>query len=147
MSLRLESRILRGEIGSKGIECVLRSTGGIPAGEYMLLPAVQDPVYGTLVQLVPVPANPRRPERAHIDKATPILMSAAAGKVYSPASMKFDTNSPATLAADTFTPRGRAGALILSAKALPARNGIVVDRGFSDLVEALRNGPLAVTVS
>jgi hypothetical protein len=140
-SLKLDSRILRGTIGAKGIDCLLRMSSVIPAGEYLLLPAVKDAVYGSLLQLVPVGQG-----------ATAVP---AAGKVDRVASAKFDARAVASIKFDQHTVANKInelagaplpGTFVLSAKPMPGRNGIVVERGFSDLVEGLKDGPLRVTV-
>ena len=138
LAFRLISGILRGTIGAKNIECVLR-TGStmIPAGEYMLLPAVQDPLFGNVVELVPAVkqgrSNTLRAKAVAQDKE----VHPSAGHI-----VKAETVH--VVGQPTLNPMG---SFVLSAKAIPGRHSMVVDRGFSDLVEALQNGPIGLTVS
>jgi hypothetical protein len=140
-ALRLDSGILRGTIGEKAIECRLRTSRAIPAGEYMLLPAVQDAVYGLAVQLVPVAA---RSGAARADKHQ--VGQSGVPKAIKVAAIKFDRPAAGKVIDAGPSPTGALGTFVFSAKALPGRNSVAVERGFSDLVDALQNGPLAVTV-
>src|SRR5262249_4832664 len=46
--------VLQGSLGGKLVTAVLHPSPVIPKGQYQLLPAVDDPIYGPLVPLVPV---------------------------------------------------------------------------------------------
>lgn len=56
--LALGGSSLRGPVAGKLISCALRPGVSVPPGSYMLLPAVDDPIYGTFVMMVPVSESP-----------------------------------------------------------------------------------------
>ena len=167
-TVTLVQSTIRGFVSGKAINCtVRRSPAGLtlPAGQYLLHPAANNPVYGLVMSIEPMrpggqgpsqvkiesavqraPAmkyvtpsfKPRSP--AHVKVAPASKVDAPASKVDAPAS-KVDApaskvDAPASKAVDA--PALRAGSIVLSGRAIAA-NGLVVTSGFAELVDAVQH--------
>ena len=119
------SGVLSGPLGGKLVRGVLRPGSVVPKGSYMLLPAVQDPIYGSLVRMVPAGGQ----GTDHAARAVKKL-SFVAGESANLPKVKRDIGDA----------QASAGGFVLSSKAMPGRNNLVVNFGFSDLIEALETG-------
>ena len=124
--MKIQNGMLQGSLDGRPVTCVLRPGITIPAGQYMLLPATPDPIYGDLVQMVRVGGA-----------GSPDMSSSQRERVaWGPAPFARSGMDPSKMS--SLSPASNAAQFVLSAKAMPGRNNVVVNFGFSDLVEALK---------
>jgi hypothetical protein len=153
-----EGGMLHGLLGGRPVMCFLRTGVNIPKGQYLLLPPVEDPIYGTLVPMMPLdPAATSSGTRA-LAKHKEVALLPAVSKPTSyrhkevallPAVFKQTSSGTPAVKPGWGAPASAdtGGWFILSANAMPGRNNAVVHLGFSDLVEGLKTGAETIEVT
>ncbi len=139
--LKIRDGMLQGTLNGMLVNCALRPGVSISRGAYKLLPAVQDPVFGTLVAMVPAGVQfnqqPSPPSVFKFDAATGFATKDRGGVPTVPG-----------FTYDKVTSGERSGqGFVLSARAMPGTSNIVVNSGFSGLVEGLSKGETMVEVA
>ena len=113
--MTIRNGLLQGMLNGKPVNCALRPGVNIPKGVYKLLPAVQDPVFGTLILMASVGQARDKGKGGGREKWL-MLDSGQLGV------------------------GNTEQVFVLSAQAMPGRNNIVVNFGFSSLIEGLKPG-------
>src|SRR5258706_117101 len=155
--------MMQGPLGGRLVSCVLEPGFNIPPGQYMLQAAVEDPIYGTLVPMIPI-AQPAAAKtviqtRDASEKwigARSMKDTSAAGRIKAgqfvadkdvPVSQKVDVGAAQAIWLKRVENPNTPGGFILSAKPMPGRNNVLVHFGFADLVEGSRMGGGVVVVT
>jgi hypothetical protein len=158
-TLTLAQSTIRGFVAGKMVNCAVRSSPAgltLPAGQYLLRPAADNPVYGLVMSIEPMRPGGQGPASVKLTpaglKVTPaaVKMTPAAVKM-APAAVKM---TPAGLkmapASKVDSPAAwvqQPGAIVISGRAI-AGNSLVVTLGFGDLVDAVqRAGGVALIVT
>jgi hypothetical protein len=141
-TLTLVRSMIRGSVAGKMVNCTVRSSPAgltLPAGQYLLRPAADNPVYGLVMSI-----EPMRPGGQELSswKTTPTaLKMTPAGLKMDPAGLKMAPASKVEPPAAKFdSPAAgfqRSGAIVISDRPI-AGNSLVVTSGFGDLVEAVQ---------
>jgi hypothetical protein len=151
-TLTLAQSTIRGFVAGKMVNCAVRSSPAgltLPAGQYLLRPAADNPVYGLVMSIEPMRPGGQGPASV---KMTPAgLKVTPAGLKVTPAALKM---TPAGLkmapASKVDSPAAwvqQPGAIVISGRAI-AGNSLVVTLGFGDLVDAVqRAGGVALIVT
>ena len=167
MTFHRGSGALSGSIGGKHLHIVTRPAHGsaaLPAGEYAIHPPVIDPIYGAVALVVPTagPSNPAGDTVSYIKNAPANKWSAPANKYSAPVNKLSAPTNKWSAPANKYSaptdkwaspmPAGESGlnetVFVLSQKAIPGRNSIIVSSGFADLMDALHAaGGATITVS
>ncbi|HBY58872.1 MAG TPA: hypothetical protein DEH78_03565 [Solibacterales bacterium] len=118
--LTIRNSVLQGVHNGVAVNCALRTGFLIPRGTYKLLPAVQDPVFGAVF---------------------PMILATA----------PFDPKARLTWGFEKqgcfHSGTGLVQYLVLSARAMPGINNVLVTSGFSSLVElSAKGGEVAIEV-
>jgi len=134
-TLTLAQSTIRGFVAGKMVNCAVRSSPAgltLPAGQYLLRPAANNPVYGLVMSIEPMRPGGQGPSSVKMTPAA-LKMTPAAVKM-TPAGLKMAPASKVDSPAAGFQP---SGAIVISDRAI-AGNCLVVTLGFGDLVDAVQ---------
>jgi len=146
------SRTIAGSLGGRFLHCTMRpAQGGAlpPAGDYEILPPMNDPIYGRVALMVPVGVAGAIRTGLTMEKAVQSSVAFLKPDVTPTAKGQKDYEKPMA-ARRMGHPPGAAGgqAFVLSDRPVLGRNSIVVSSGFADLMDALQtSGGARVTVA
>lgn len=150
--LTLSRPVLHGVLNGKPISCILIPSVQVREGDYLLLPAVNDPLCGPAVRMVATghqgsrisaglaarfAQNPRNAGMFIPSAGDEVLVAFNHGDMRSPAvlgGLWNGSDAPPESACQPGTTAGQ------------GRNGIRVAVGFAHLIEALKSGPVRVKV-
>jgi hypothetical protein len=132
LTYSVASGAINGNIGNKNIRIVVRPAQagrGPAAGNYMINPPVNDPIYGMVAMMTPSTSSAQSPGGAQMWKI----------KLSSPTAIKTSITAPNVAGEQVF---------VLSSRPIAGQNSLVVSSGYADLMDALRAaGGASVTVS
>jgi hypothetical protein len=132
LTYSMASGTINGNIGNKNIRIVVRPAQagrGPTAGNYIINPPVNDPIYGMVAMMTPSTSSAQSPGATNMLK----------WKLTSPTAIKTVTTAPKGTAEQVF---------VLSSRPIPGQNSLVVSSGYADLMDALRAaGGASVTAS
>jgi hypothetical protein len=153
--MKIRNGVLQGVLNGKMVSCTLRPGVDIPRGLYKLLPAVQDPVFGTLILMAPLASRSKNATRTQLK-----IKSQGGARGTESSSLMFKVRDGVMFKVrdgvmfkvrDGVMFKVRDGVmfkvrdginpeqvLVLSSRAVPGRNNVVVSLGFSSLVEGLQ---------
>jgi hypothetical protein len=115
-TLTLSHSTIRGFVRGKAISCTVRSSPAglkLAAGRYLLRPAENNPVYGLVISIEPMPSQGPGPAAVKLPAMPKVVPSGTAA-------------------------REGGAAIVMSSRAI-AGNCLVVTRGFDDLVDAVQH--------
>jgi hypothetical protein len=141
-TLTLAQSTIRGFVAGKMVNCAVRSSPAgltLPAGQYLLRPAADNPVYGLVMSIEPMRPGGQGPASV---KMTPAgLKVTPAGLKVTPAALKMTPAglkmAPASKVDSPAAGFQQPGAIVISGRAI-AGNSLVVTLGFGDLVDAVQ---------
>ena len=145
--MTIRNGVLQGVLNGKMVSCTLRPGVDIPRGLYKLLPAVQDPVFGTLILMAPVVSRSKDASTIQVK-----IKSQGGARGTEPSSLMIKMRDGAMIKVrDGVMIKVKDGVmikmkdginpeqvLVLSSRAVPGRNNVVISLGFSSLVEGLQ---------
>jgi len=150
--LTLSRPVLRGVLNGKVISCILIPSVPVPKGDYLLLPAVNHPLFGPAVRMV---AIGQEGSRISVGPAARFAQNSRDSGTFIPspedevlvAFNHGDMRNPVVLG-DLWNGSDSPpeSAQQPGTGTLPARSGIRVAVGFAHLIEALKSGPVRVKV-
>lgn len=170
LMFQLGSRVIAGNLGGKSLCCAMRpAQGGTlpPAGDYEILPPMNDPVYGRVALMVPVGGSGAvraqmamqkclvtaklfmKPDWGTPAVATKFETPPAVGmKFERPAGVGMKFERPPAVGTKFERPGANGGQVfVLSNRPVLGRNCIVISSGFADLMDGLQtSGGARVTV-
>ncbi len=160
--LKVRDGMLQGTLNGMLVNCALRPGVSIPRGTYKLLPAVQDPVFGTLVAMVPASGQlDQRRQQAEGLKIDTVKGLVSNDRRSAPPFARGDGIKTISLGHagqsdllnvgilhqfkyDSLEKNQSSQGFVLSARPMPGTSNIVVSSGFSSLVEGLSKGEAMV---
>ena len=138
-TLTLSHSTIRGFVTAKAISCTVRSSPAglqLAAGRYLLRPAENNPVYGLVMSIEPMPSQGPGPAAVKLPTMPKVVPSGTLARPGGPgpAAIKMPA-MPKVVASE-----GREGgaAIVISGRAI-AGNCLVVTTGFEDLVDAVQH--------
>jgi hypothetical protein len=136
--LTLNRSVLLGVLHGKPISCVLMPGVQVTQGDYLLLPAVNDPLSGPTVMMMPA-------GQQGLGRAGWFIPSAE--DEVAVAFNRWDSRSPVVLGGLWNGSDAPPESTYLSGtRTVPGRNSIRVAVGFAHLIEGLKSGPVPVKV-
>lgn len=150
--LTLSRPVLRGVLNGKVISCILIPSVPVPKGDYLLLPAVNHPLFGPAVRMV---ATGHQGSRISSSRAGRFAENPRGSGTFIPspedevlvAFNHGDLRNPVVLGGlwngSDSPPESTQQ---LGTGTVSGRNGIRVAVGFAHLIEALKSGPVRVKV-
>ncbi|HXN47044.1 MAG TPA: hypothetical protein VN893_10420 [Bryobacteraceae bacterium] len=150
-NLKLQNGSMIGTLAGKSVLCFVQATQGSepPAGKYIVRGPIDDPVYGRVAILTM--ANVAGAGQAVTGWFTrPPAGATVSYDMQSPAVYQWIQQPPAGATAfncfmpsgavgmDDWTASGRGGAFLLSGRAIPGANCLVVTSGLNELMDALK---------
>jgi hypothetical protein len=140
-TLTLSHSTIRGFVTGKAISCTVRSSPAglkLATGRYLLRPAENNPVYGLVISIEPMPSQGPGPAAVKLPAMPKDAASATAARPVGPgpAAVKLPA-MPKVVPSGTAAREGGA-AIVMSSRAI-AGNCLVVTTGFDDLVDAVQH--------
>ena len=128
-NLKLQNGAMVGTLAGKPLFCFVQVKPGSvpPAGKYIVRGPIDDPVYGRVAILTSASGT---------GAGQPI--SAWFTRPPAGAAVSYDMEAPGAAAFNCFMPAGAGGAFVLSGRAIPGANCLVVTSGLAEMMDALK---------